>query len=353
MVDADGKYETLRFVSERQEGRRGARQLLYGLACSGALHGAILVAASFGSCLSAVAPTQSVARDSLVGVEISPPAVAPAAPPEPASSRPGGGVPTHHSRQRRPPARGVTGPRAAPVEQAVIAPALLAEATADDSVDVPAAAPSDSEAPTAPQARSPDAGTVSAVSSATPPAYGTGRGLGGGTGGGGHGPGGARLPVVARKFALGGDTGDFKAVVCFILPGTLRIADVHRCDPVAVFYTDTFDIPERQFADGFPGITDRSNWFMVDYRGSFSARQEGDYRFRLHSDDGAYLYIDGSMVIENDGKHEPMSRSGSVHLGRGRHQLKLLYAQTVDRMALQLFVRVPGAWSEKLFRSEL
>jgi hypothetical protein len=27
--------------------------------------------------------------------------------------------------------------------------------------------------------------------------------------------------------------------------------------------------------------------------------------------------------------------------------------QTVDRMALQLFVRPPGAWTEKLFTSEL
>jgi hypothetical protein len=34
-------------------------------------------------------------------------------------------------------------------------------------------------------------------------------------------------------------------------------------------------------------------------------------------------------------------------------ELKLLYAQTTDRMALQLFVRLPGAWTEKLFESEL
>jgi hypothetical protein len=160
--------------------------------------------------------------------------------------------------------------------------------------------------------------------------------------------------VITRKFGLGGgDVGDFKAVVCFILPGTLRIADVHGCDPVAVFYTDTFNVPERQYVEGFPGVTGRSSWFMVDYRGSFGVRQDGTYKFHLYSDDGAYLYVDGALVIENDGKHEPTSRWGSIDLKTGRHQLKLLYAQTTERMALQLFVRVPGAWSEKLFRSEL
>jgi hypothetical protein len=92
---------------------------------------------------------------------------------------------------------------------------------------------------------------------------------------------------------------------------------------------------------------------MVDYQGSFGVSKEGSYRFRLHSDDGSYLYIDGALVIENDGKHEPMSQTGSIHLRRGRHQLQLLYAQTTDRMALQLFVGLPGVWDEKVFRSEL
>ena len=70
---------------------------------------------------------------------------------------------------------------------------------------------------------------------------------------------------------------------------------------------------------------------------------------RLHSDDGSYLFIDGALVIENDGKHKPESRLGSIALAAGSHQLRLLYAQTIDRMALQLFVRRPGARGEQLF----
>jgi hypothetical protein len=341
---------------EREQSPRGSRRLVYGFACSGALHGALVLIASFGSCLNRVVPTTSVASASVVSIDVSVPVPAPPPPRLPPSALPGGGVPVRHAIHPRwsyepatpPPV--VPGPPAAAPESPA-EPPLVAEATNEEGVEVPAQP--ESEGPVAPVAHARDAGVVSAVSSATPAAVGTGRGANGGPGGYGRGPGGGRLPAVTEKFALGGDVGDFKAVVCFIQPGTLRIADIHRCDPVAVFYTDTFDIPERQFTQGFPGITGRSSWFMVDYRGSFTVSQGGAYRFRLHSDDGSYLYIDGALVIENDGKHEPMSAWGSVLLQPGHHQLKLLYAQTVDRMALQLFVRLPGAWDEKLFTSEL
>jgi hypothetical protein len=179
---------------------------------------------------------------------------------------------------------------------------------------------------------------------------GTGPGLRGGPGGRGAGRGGGGPPVVAGKFAFGSDTqARFKGVACFIKPGILRIADVHGCTPAATFYTNTFDIPERQQGEGFPGITTRSSWFMIEYTGVFTVGADGNYEFRLHSDDGSYLFIDGALVIENDGKHQPESRRGSIRLQTGEHHLKLLYAQTTDRMALQLFVRVPGSRHEQLF----
>ena len=122
---------------------------------------------------------------------------------------------------------------------------------------------------------------------------------------------------------------------------------------MATFYTNIFDIPERHEIDGFPGITDRASWFMIEYTGVFTVARDGTYAFRLHSDDGSYLFIDGKMVIENDGKHKPESRSGSIQLRAGEHQLRMLYAQTIDRMALQLFVRVPGSPVEQLFAPKI
>jgi hypothetical protein len=128
---------------------------------------------------------------------------------------------------------------------------------------------------------------------------------------------------------------------------------VRDCPYVATVYTDTLDIPERHFSDGFPGVSNRSDWFLIDYTGAFTVSEYGSYDFRLHSDDGSYLYIDDKLVIENDGKHAPRSRSGSIALGVGWHRIKVRYAQTNDRMALQLFVRVPTARSERIFTSQL
>ncbi len=47
----------------------------------------------------------------------------------------------------------------------------------------------------------------------------------------------------------------------------------------------------------------------------------GDYyRFRLVSDDGAILYIDGYPVIDNDGQHPPVSKQATIQLAAGEHE---------------------------------
>jgi hypothetical protein len=179
-------------------------------------------------------------------------------------------------------------------------------------------------------------------------------GMGPGANGGPGGPGaGSGPPAIRRNIAFGNaDRGALMGKVCFFAQGIKRIADVHDCVYVATLYTDILDIPERHFHDGFPGVTDRSEWFLIDYTGTFTVREYGAYDFRLKSDDGSYLYIDDKLVIENDGEHEPRSKSGSIPLCAGEHRIKVRYAQTHDRMALQLFVRVPGN-DERIFTPQL
>lgn len=177
-----------------------------------------------------------------------------------------------------------------------------------------------------------------------------GRGRGGPGGDGTGWP----APAIRGRNAFGnGSHGALTGQVCFLPAGTLRIADVRDCKYVATVYTDTLNIPERHFYDGFPGVSDRSEWFLIDYTGTFTVREYGSYEFRLHSDDGSYLYIDGKLVIENDGKHAPESRRGSIPLVIGRHRILVRYAQTNDRMALQLFVRAPQDSEERIFTPQL
>ncbi len=51
--------------------------------------------------------------------------------------------------------------------------------------------------------------------------------------------------------------------------------------------------PQSRRRLGFPGLTDRFEWFAMDYSGKFWIDRTGLYRFRLVSDDGAMLYVDG------------------------------------------------------------
>lgn len=55
-------------------------------------------------------------------------------------------------------------------------------------------------------------------------------------------------------------------------------------------FTDKWDIPSRSFTEGFPGVTDRFEWFSLTYQGSIYIPAAGSYFFRLASDDGSQLF---------------------------------------------------------------
>ncbi|NBW82232.1 hypothetical protein EBR21_10815, partial [bacterium] len=61
-----------------------------------------------------------------------------------------------------------------------------------------------------------------------------------------------------------------------------------------------FDVPVRDFTNGFPGIPNLFEWFAIDARAKLIVATAGQYNFRLHSDDGAILFIDGKLIIDND-----------------------------------------------------
>lgn len=52
------------------------------------------------------------------------------------------------------------------------------------------------------------------------------------------------------------------------------------------------------------------------------------YSFTLSSDDGSILTIDGTQVINNDGNHSIVTKTGSKELRQGVHTFSLQYAQS-------------------------
>ena len=109
-----------------------------------------------------------------------------------------------------------------------------------------------------------------------------------------------------------------------------------------IYYATSLNIPTQNFRRGFPGVTKRFEWFAIDYRGRFWAEKPGEYDFSLTSDDGSNLYIDGQLIVDNDGTHSTQERSGKVRLSRGVHDIRVSYFQgPQDEIALVLKVRPP------------
>lgn len=62
------------------------------------------------------------------------------------------------------------------------------------------------------------------------------------------------------------------------------------------------------------------------------------YRFYTYSDDGSKLFIDGKVVVDNDGSHSAERANGQVALDEGYHQFKLRYFE--DYMGNELEVGI-------------
>jgi hypothetical protein len=179
--------------------------------------------------------------------------------------------------------------------------------------------------------------------------YGWSTGKGGGPGGRGSGFGNGKGSGTGSGEGFGGSGGAFRGVVCAIPPLTRSIKSLGTCNALFELYTDRFNVSTRQFELGFPGAPGLTEWFAILYTGKFVVEQSGTYKFRLASDDGSILQIDGETVIDHDGQHGPSVKRGEAELAAGTHELRLRYFQGPRVwVALQLWVTPPGK-EEQLF----
>ena len=141
-----------------------------------------------------------------------------------------------------------------------------------------------------------------------------------------------------------------KGTIYFLPDDTTAMPqDLSQLKPQGVIYADRLDVPPRDFQEGFPGVTDRFEWFGILYTGTFYIEKPGEYGWRVLSDDGALVWIDGEEVINNDGIHPPKEMDGTTKLTRGSHAIKVWYHQgPATEVALQLFITPPGD-KERIF----
>lgn len=80
--------------------------------------------------------------------------------------------------------------------------------------------------------------------------------------------------------------------------------------------------------------------FAITWRGALAAPVDG--RFRLVADDGALLFLDDALVVDNGGFHATESREGAVVLTRGFHRIEIRYWQRDGALRLNLLWEPPG-----------
>jgi PA14 domain len=123
---------------------------------------------------------------------------------------------------------------------------------------------------------------------------------------------------------------------------TRTLPDFRAMRPAGAVCTDALAVTERRGYPGFPGLRHPVEWFGVDFQGTFVVASPGLFHFRLTSDDGSQLYIDGALVIDNDGFHATRAAQGDVYLDAGPHGITVPYWQGPGPFALILEVARPG-----------
>ncbi|MCS7475791.1 family 16 glycoside hydrolase [Umezawaea endophytica] len=88
-----------------------------------------------------------------------------------------------------------------------------------------------------------------------------------------------------------------------------------------------------------------NDYFVSEVTGNINITTAGTYQFRLTSDDGSRLSIDGNRVIDNDGLHGPTAVTGSVNLSTGYHALRIEQFENVGGQQITLDWQPPGSSS--------
>jgi YVTN family beta-propeller protein len=89
------------------------------------------------------------------------------------------------------------------------------------------------------------------------------------------------------------------------------LPDFDTLTPVATGSVPSIDISVRQ----------RNDQFGFRFSGTVTAATADTYTFYTNSDDGSRLWIDGTLVVDNDGLHGPAEKNGQIALTTGSHSI--------------------------------
>ncbi len=90
------------------------------------------------------------------------------------------------------------------------------------------------------------------------------------------------------------------------------------------------------------GISKRGDHFAIRWVGKIEVKKAGEYVFRVASDDGSRLKVDGKVVVDNDGIHPVKPVDGKVRLEPGEHEVTVDYFEKGGEEELSVWWSGPG-----------
>ena len=95
-------------------------------------------------------------------------------------------------------------------------------------------------------------------------------------------------------------------------------------------------------APGLEAVSPRKDYYSIAFSGFIDIPVTGVYTFYTVSDDGSRLFVDDRQVVDNDGCHGDLERSGEAALAAGKHPFRLLYFQYGSGQTLKAYIKGPG-----------
>ena len=86
----------------------------------------------------------------------------------------------------------------------------------------------------------------------------------------------------------------------------------------------------------------RNNHFALEFRGSIDIPTTGTYRFFTKSDDGSLIYLNDTLLVDNDGHHGAVEKSGVIDLESGEHSIRVFFFQAAGPHEFRVEWEGPG-----------
>lgn len=95
-------------------------------------------------------------------------------------------------------------------------------------------------------------------------------------------------------------------------------------------------------------IANHADYVSIRWTGKIKAPKSGKYTFITRSDDGARLWIDGKIIIDDWKPHAEEDHRAKINLTEGYHNIKVEYFESEIMAAMKLSWVIPGTQRPKI-----